>query len=75
MLEFNYQNNSCNMVVLRCIGSENFFLERVLFPAENIVLSVPDDSRVEVWGNELYGPKLEQRFRIKSQSQEDIFAA
>ena len=63
------------MVVLRCIGSENFFLERVLFPAENIVLSVPDDSRVEVWGNELYGPKLEQRYRIKSQSQEDIFAA
>ncbi len=75
MLEFNYQNNSCNMVVLRCIGAENFFLERVLFPAENIVLSVPDNSRVEVWGNELYGPKLEQRFRIKSQSQEDIFAA
>ncbi len=63
------------MVVLRCIGAGNFFLERVLFPAEHIVLFVPDDSRVEIWGNELYGPKLEQRIRINSQSEEHLFAA
>ncbi len=75
MLEFNYRNNSRNMVVLRCIGAGNFYLERVLFPAEYIVLFVPDDSRVEIWGNELYGPKLEQRIRINSQSEEHLLAA
>ena len=75
MLEFNYRNNSCNMVVLRCIGAENFFLERVLFPSENIVLTVPDDSRVEIWGNELYGPKLEQRIRITSEPNDYLSAA
>jgi len=63
------------MIVLRCIGSESFFLERVLFPAEEIALSVPYESKIEIWGNELYGPRLEQRIRIVSQSQELPFAA
>ncbi|KGG15043.1 hypothetical protein EV06_0906 [Prochlorococcus sp. MIT 0602] len=54
------------MVVLRCIGNNNFFLERVLFPAEVIVFSAPEDAKVEIWGNELYGPKLEQRMRVSS---------
>ena len=26
----------------------------------------PKDSRVEIWGNELYGPKLEERIRISN---------
>ena len=75
MIDFNYRNSTCNMLVLRCIGSDNFFLERVLFPAEEIVFSVPYEAKIEIWGNELYGPKLEQRIRIASQSQELPFAA
>ena len=30
----------------------------------------PNDSRVEIWGNELYGPKLEERIRIKSENED-----
>ncbi len=30
----------------------------------------PDDSRVEIRGNELYGPKLEERIRIPSENEE-----
>ncbi len=52
------------MVVLRCIGPSNFFLERVLFPTDILTFMAPNDSRVEIWGNELYGPKLEERMRI-----------
>ena len=52
------------MVVLRCIGPSNFFLERVLFPTDILTFMAPNDSRVEIWGNELYGPKLEERIRI-----------
>ena len=47
------------MVVLRCIGPSNFFLERVLFSTD-ILTFITNDSRVEIWGNELYGPKLEE---------------
>ena len=56
MVEFSYKNESCRMVVLRCIGPSNFFLERVLFPTDILTFMAPNDSRVEIWGNELYGP-------------------
>ncbi|AAP99775.1 MULTISPECIES: DUF1830 domain-containing protein [Prochlorococcus] len=66
MLDFSYCNDSNRMVVLRCIGSNHFFLERVLFPKQVIEFLAPRDSKVEIWGNELYGPKLEQRIRVGS---------
>ena len=52
------------MVVLRCIGPSKFFLERVLFPFETFTFMAPYDARVEIWGNKLYGPKLEERIRV-----------
>ena len=64
MIEFSYKNEGNRMVVLRCIGPSNFFLERVLFPTDVLSFSAPEDSRVEIWGNELYWPKLEERIRI-----------
>ena len=57
MVEFSYKNEGSRMVVLRCIGPSNFFLERVLFPTDILSFTAPNDSRVEIWGNELYGPK------------------
>ena len=65
MLEFSYCNKSNRMVVLRCIGPSNFFFEKVLLPAEVLLFSAPEDSKLEVWGNGLYGPNLEERIRIK----------
>ena len=56
MVEFSYKNEGNRMVVLRCIGPSNFFLERVLFPTDILTFMAPNDSRVEIWGNELYGP-------------------
>ena len=75
MVEFSYKNKGCRMVVLRCIGSSNFFLERVLFPSDIITFMAPNDSRVEIWGNELYGPKLEERIRISSEPQDSKLVA
>ena len=70
MIEFSYKNEGSRMVVLRCIGPSNFFLERVVFPADILTFMVPNDSRVEIWGNESYGPKLEERIRISSEYEE-----
>ena len=61
------------MVVLRCIGPSKFFFERVLFPLEVLTFMAPYNSRVEIWGNELYGPKLAERIRVPNK--EDSFAA
>ena len=64
MFEFSYKNKCGRMVVLRCIGPSKFFLERVLFPLETLTFMAPYGARVEIWGNELYGPKLEERIRV-----------
>ena len=75
MIEFSYKNEGSRMVVLRCIGPSNFFLERVLFPTDILTFMAPNDSRVEIWGNELYGPKLEERIRISSESEDASLVA
>jgi len=73
MIEFSYKNEGERMVVLRCIGPSKFFYERVLFPLEVLTFMAPLNSRVEIWGNKLYGPKLEERIRVSNK--EDSFAA
>ena len=75
MVEFSYKNQGSWMVVLRCIGPSNFFLERFLFPTDIINFNAPNDSRVEIWGNELYGPKLEERIRISSETEDSKLVA
>ena len=75
MVEFSYKNQGGSLVVLRCIGTSNFFLERVLFPCDIITFMAPNDSRVEIWGNELYGPKLEERIRVSSETQDSKLVA
>ena len=74
MIEFSYKNKGERMVVLRCIGPSKFFFERVLFPLEVLTFMAPYNSRVEIWGNELYGPKLEERIRISNNEESSLAA-
>ena len=75
MIEFSYQNYSKNLLVLRCVGPKNFFLERVIFPYQIIVLTAPEDSKVEIWGHEINGARLEERFRINDRAKDTSIAA
>ena len=40
-----------------------------------LTFMAPHDSRVEIWGNELYGPKLEERIRVSSDSEDSPLVA
>jgi len=62
------------MIVLRCIGPSKFFIEKVLFPLEVYTFTAPNNSKVEIWGNELYGPKLEERIRISNNEESSLAA-
>ena len=37
------------MVVLKCIGINSFYLERVVMPTEVFLFTAPVDARVELW--------------------------
>ena len=53
-----YRNGSDRMVILRCLGPEGFFLERVVFPFEMLNFDCPKDSEVKIWTHGLGGPEL-----------------
>jgi hypothetical protein len=57
-----YRNTSDRMVILRCCGSNQFFLERVVFPFEILAFTCPPMSEVKVWSHGLYGPELLETF-------------
>ncbi len=75
MIEFSYKNEGNRMVVLRCIGPSNFFLEIVLFPTDILTFMAPNDSRVEICVNELYGNKMEERIRISDDNEDSTLVA
>ncbi|MEB3266555.1 MAG: DUF1830 domain-containing protein [Cyanobacteriota bacterium] len=53
-----YRNDSPRMVILRCLGGEGFFQEKVLFPFELWSFDCPPDSDVEVWSHGTAGAEL-----------------
>lgn len=49
------------MVILRCIGPEGFFHEKVIFPFECWSFQAPDDADVELWCHGIGGAELLER--------------
>ena len=59
MIEFSYKNEHSRMLIVRCIGENSFYVEKVVLPSEIIAFEAPKDSRVEIWGNDLSGLHIE----------------
>ena len=74
MVNFTYKNPTSSMVVLKCIGRNRFFLERVVFPQEAFTVMAPEESKVEIWGIQSFGPILEKRMRITNSRDHKIAA-
>ena len=53
-----YRNASDRMVIVRCIGPDEFFLERVVFPFELLSFECPPSSDVQIWTHGLGGAEL-----------------
>lgn len=53
-----YRNGTDRMVIVRCCGPDEFYLERVIFPFEVLAFHCPPASRVEIWTHGLGGPEL-----------------
>jgi len=57
-LSCGYLNASDRMVILRCIGPQEYFLERVVFPFELLSFCAPTSASVQIWTHGLGGPEL-----------------
>jgi hypothetical protein len=65
LLDCGYRNGSDRMVILRCCGPKQFYLERVIFPFEVLTFHCPPQTEVEVWTHGLGGPDLIETLRIE----------
>jgi hypothetical protein len=57
-----FRNVSGRMVILRCVGPEAFFQEKVIFPFEAWQWFCPPESRVDIWSHSLTGANLIESF-------------
>ena len=64
MIEFSYKNEHSRMLIVRCIGENSFYVEKVVLPSEIIAFEAPKDARVEIGGNELSGLHIEDTIII-----------
>jgi hypothetical protein len=53
-----YRNTSDRMVIVRCCGPGNFYLERVVFPFELLSFHCPQQSDVQIWSQGSRGAEL-----------------
>ena len=59
MIEFSYKNEHSRMLIVRCIGENSFYVEKVVLPSEIIAFEAPKDARVEILCNDLSGLHIE----------------
>ena len=61
MSECLYQNKTSRMVILKCIGPNSFYLEKVVMPSETFWFEAPEAARLEIWEMSTSGQMLNLR--------------
>ena len=61
MVECIYQNDTNRMLIMKCIGSNQFYLEKVIMPSEIFLFNAPKEARLEIWRMSMSGQMLHVR--------------
>ena len=56
-----YQNDTSRMLIMKCIGSSQFYLEKVIMPSEIFLFNAPKEARLEIWRMSMSGQMLHVR--------------
>ena len=61
MIECLYRNESDRMVIVKCVGENNFYREKVVMPTEIFWFEAPRNARLELWKMSVSGQMLHLR--------------
>ena len=61
MLECLYKNETDHMVILKCVGINQYHLEKVVMPTESFLFEAPAEARIEIWQMSRNGKLLHRR--------------
>ena len=56
--EYAYISTSDRLLILRILGPEGYYLERIIFPFEMLNFTCPNNCEVQIWTHGLGGPEL-----------------
>ena len=61
MIECIYRNDSDRMVIVKCIGDNHFYREKVVMPTEVFSFEAPREARLQIWKMSMTGQMLHVR--------------
>lgn len=65
MIECAYCNDTDRMVIVKCIGENNFYREKVVMPTELFWFEAPASARLEIWRMSMTGQMLHVRADVR----------
>ena len=65
MIECVYRNDTDRMEILKCVGSDQFYREKVVLPTELFWFEAPEDARLEIWKMSMQGQMLHVRADVR----------
>ena len=60
-MECVYHNDTDQMVIVKCVGRDQFYREKVVLPTELFWFEAPEDARLEIWKMSVSGQMLHVR--------------
>ncbi len=75
MIECIYKNDTDRMVIVKCIGEDHFYREKVVMPTEMFWFKAPQDARLEIWKMSISGQMLHVRADVTDYVMDDEPAA
>ena len=75
MIESIYKNDTDRMVIVKCIGEDHFYREKVVMPTEMFWFKAPQDARLEIWKMSISGQMLHVRADVTDYVMDDEPAA
>lgn len=64
-MECVYHNDTDRMVIVKCVGQDQFYREKVVLPTELFWFEAPESARLEIWQMSLQGQMLQVRADVK----------
>jgi len=71
MIECIYRNDSDRMVIVKCIGENHFYREKVVMPTEVFWFEAPREARLEIWKMSMTGQMLHVRADVSDYVMEE----
>ena len=71
MIECVYRNDTDRMVIVKCVGDNNFYREKVVLPTEMFWFEAPQEARLEIWKMSIAGQMLHVRADVRDYAMQE----